>query len=303
MPQADFDVIVIGEGTAGLLAARDCARGSLRVATVEANLFGGLVINVGELDPAPEGTAGSGADYAAALVETNAGLGVRSIPATVTTLGHDAGKIAVVTDDGTYRAPHVVVASGAAHRSLGVPGEAAFAGRGVSHCADCDGPLYRGADVVVVGGGDSALQQALVLASFCSKVLLVHRGSTFRARPGFVARVAANPVIHPMLQTQVRAIAGNEAGVTGVALTRDGSAFEVPCAAVFPCVGLVPNSRFVPEDVERAPAGHVITNAEFATSYPGVWAIGAVRAGFGGLIRDAAREAATVAGMIVARMR
>ncbi len=302
MSQQTFDVIVIGEGVAGLTAAYALAKDGLKVATLEAQLFGGLVININELDPAPDERAVSGAEFAAELMQANAELDVTSVQEAVTALGN-AGEInQAVTAGAIYGARHIIVASGARLRKLGIPGEAEFEGRGVSQCADCDGPMYQGEDVVVAGGGDSALQEALVLARFCRKVHLVHRGGSFRARKHFVEQVNANPKIATIWNATVEQIAGSRMVETVCVKLGDGRIQEIPCAGVFVYIGLAPNSEFLPARIARNDAGFVVTDDALQTTLPGVWAIGAVRSGYGGLLRDAAFEARNVAERIVKRL-
>jgi thioredoxin reductase (NADPH) len=291
MSAGDFDVVVIGEGIAGLSAARQAAESGARAATFEALLFGGLVTNINVLDPSPDPAAASGADLAASLLQGNTELGIESIQQTVTALERGSQGFIVRTEEGEYRARQIVVASGARLRTLGIPGEAQFVGRGVSSCADCDGPLYHGRDVVVVGSGDSALQEALVLAEFCGKVHLVHRTAQFTGRADLGARIAkhGNVIVHA--STELERIEGSD-GVEGVAARKleDGNKFELPCKAVFAYVGLVPNSDYLPAEIKRDAVGHVITAATLETSLRGVFAAGAVRSGYGGTLDDAIRE-------------
>jgi thioredoxin reductase (NADPH) len=289
---ASFDVIVVGEGLAGLTAANEAARCGARTASFEAVLFGGLVTNVTVLDPAPDAQAPSGADLAAGLVGENADLGVHSLPEQVGALARDGDGWRVVTDAGEYRARRVVVASGARLRVLGVPGEAELTGRGVSSCADCDGPLHRGRDVVVVGGGDSALQEALVLAEFCARVHVVNRGEAFTGRADLVERLAAHSNVTVLHGTTVARIEGGD-GVERVVLAGAGAERIVPCAGVFAYVGLEPNAGWLPEEVRRDADGRVVADAALLTSAPGVYAAGAVRAGCGGTLADAIRDGRT----------
>jgi thioredoxin reductase (NADPH) len=293
MEAQTFDLIVVGEGVAGLHCARRAAERGLRTATFERAVFGGLILNVNELDPPPANAPHSGAELASAIVEANAELDVESHPdETVTGLRATASGFDVIAGDSTYHARYVVAASGARRRMLGVPGEEAFAGRGVSQCADCDGPMYGNADVVVIGGGDSALQEALVLARYCKTVHLVHRRGKYRAQGRFVDRLAGEPRIRPILDSEVRAVVG-ETGVAAVTLldrSRDATR-ELPCTGVFAYVGLVPNSEWLPAEVRRDNEGGVVTDGSFATSVPGLWAIGAVRSGYGGTVAHALDEA------------
>lgn len=290
-----YDVVVIGEGVAGLTAAQKLAQAGLRAATFEAQLFGGLIVNVNELEPSPADHGVSGAEYAAGLMQQNAELGVESIQEPVTAVRMAGDGFEIVTESATRKARQVVVASGARLKRLGVPGEAEYEGRGVSQCADCDGPMYQGETAMVVGGGDSALQEALVLAQYCDKVLLVHRRDRYRARPDLVAQVGAHPKIAPVFNATVAAIGGGEM-VTSVTLRHaDGREETLPCAGVFAYIGLEANTGALPAEVQRDGAGAVKTSDTLETDVRGLWAAGAVRSGYAGTLADAIAEAERVA--------
>jgi thioredoxin reductase (NADPH) len=291
MAQTTYDLIVIGEGISGLTCAGHAVRAGLKVATLEANLFGGLVLNVNELHGYPG--AESGTDLASGLMQANAEAGVTSIQEPVTAI-RSSGQEFEVAAGGTYGARQVVIASGARLRKLGVPGEKEFEGRGVSSCADCDAPMFQNEDVAVVGGGDSALQEALVLAKFCRKVHIVHRGSRFRAQKHFTDHAAAEPKISIIWNTTVEAILGAKM-VEKVRLKRDGKTEEFAAAGVFAYVGLEPNAAFAPSGIGRDEHGFLVANAACETGVAGIWAVGAVRAGYSGLLIDAALEARKVA--------
>lgn len=297
----DYDVIVIGEGVAGLTAASELAKSGLRVATMEAQLFGGLIININELDPAPAG-ATAGAEFASSLVEAAANAGVESINEPVTGLEAAGGTVKVLTDGGSRTARGVVIASGAHIKRLGIPGEIEFEGKGVSQCADCDGPMYHNETTVVVGGGDSALQEALVLAQYCKDVKLVHRGSAFDAKAHFQQAVDAQSKIAKIFNAEVTAVKGGQM-VEKVAIKhKDGRSEEIACAGLFAYVGLEPNAGFAPAGVQRDATGRVQTNADLETAVPGIWAAGAVRSGCGGLIDDAVADGKKAARVIGARL-
>lgn len=299
-----YDIIVIGEGITGLTAANRAARDGLAVATFEAELFGGLVINVNELDGYPEDRMTSGTDLASELMQANAEAGVTSIQEPVTAIRPAGAAFEVATGGGAYGARQVVIASGAKLKKLGVPGESEFEGRGVSSCADCDAPMFQNEEVVVVGGGDSALQEALVLARFCRKVHLLHRGTSFRARQHWVDRVRADDRISVLWNTVAEEILGGD-GVQKVRMrnTADGSRTEIACAGFFAYVGLAPNSAFLPPAVARDATGAVVTDSTLETALPGVWAAGAVRAGYSGLLPDAVDEARRAAQAAAARLK
>jgi thioredoxin reductase (NADPH) len=289
-----FDVIVIGQGYAGLTAAKIAVERGLRTANFEVECMGGLVLNINELDPPPPGEEHSGADLASNLLTNNLENGVVAVSEEVTAVERiDGGLWAVKTEAETYVASDVVVASGGRQRKLGVPGEEEFFGRGVSGCADCDGPLFDGMETVIVGGGDSAFQEALALSQFASKVTLLMRGTAPRARPDLVERVAANAKIVQLANSRVMEIVGNsEKGVEGVRLETAGEGERtIACAGVFVFIGLEPNTRFLPPEISRDSSGGLITSDHCATALPGLWAVGAVRSGCGGLLTDAAADA------------
>ena len=287
-----YDVIVIGQGYAGLVAAGLCAKAGLCTASFEQENFGGLALNINHLDPSPARAVASGVELVSELATENMELGVVGVAAQVTGIRREANGLFVVSSsDGDHAAPHVVVAAGARLRKLGVPGEEALHGRGVSYCADCDGPMFQGKEVVVVGGGDSAFQEALALTDYCSRITLVYRGEVPRARADLVQQVAADARIEQLPRHVPTALVGSD-GVSGVRLQdAAGGMCEIACSGVFVFVGLEPNSECVPPEVEKSDSGLIRTSAQCETSLPGLWAIGAVREGYGGMLSDAHPDA------------
>lgn len=299
----DYDVIVIGEGVAGLTAAAELASAGLKVATIEAQLFGGLVININELDPAPSGSeAAGGAEYASSLVEAAANAGVTSINEPVNNIESSGDVKKVNTDGGTYTAKAIVVASGARLKRLGVPGEMEYEGKGVSQCADCDGPMYQNEGVVVAGGGDSALQEAIVLSHYCKEVRLVHRGAAFTGAAHLQQAVNAESKIIKIFNAEVTAVGGGQM-VEKVSIKHaDGRSEDIACAGLFAYIGLEPNAGFLSDAVKRDEQGRVIASDTLETAMPGVWAAGAVRSGCGGLLDDAIADGKKAAAEIRARL-
>lgn len=297
---SECDVIVIGTGIAGLTAARLSAEQGFSTIALESNVFGGLVLNVNELEGEVKG---SGAELASGLLTEISDLGVENLSETVAGLSAEGDRIEVSTDAASYRARAVIIASGASLRRLGIPGEMEFDGRGVAQCADCDGPLYQGKVVAVIGGGDAALQEAKVLAGYAGKVHLVHRGTEFSARPEIAeaARACTNIDIH--WRSAVEEIAGGDA-VESIRLRNldNGTIENVPCSGVFAYVGLEPNASFVPPAVTRDGQGALVTDEAMHTALPGVYAIGAVRAGYAGRLKDAIAEAEAAVKAVAVRL-
>ena len=302
MRQSDdpYDVLVIGGGLAGLTAAHHAALRGLSVASMdEGGHMGGLVANVGQVDGYPGASPVSGVDLAAAELEAILELGVDIISEGATGLAMDGGIKVVAAESGAYRARTLVLASGARLRSLGIPGEQALLGRGVSQCADCDAGFFLNQHVVVLGGGDAALQEALHLADYASRITLVTRGERLRARQSYVARAEANPKFTFRRSTNVLEILGG-ASVEGIRLAPagGGESEELGCSGVFVFIGIEPNVSYLPNDIERDTGGYVITDANYRTSIPGIYAVGAVRAGYSGQLASAVDEAtAAIAGM------
>jgi thioredoxin reductase (NADPH) len=274
----------------------------MRVANFEGEFAGGLVVNVNELHSFDDADGLSGMDHALQLASGNTKQGVASRQAAVTAIQPIEGGFSVVSGEGALRARAVVIATGARIKRLGVPGEDEFEGRGVSFCADCDGPMFADSDVVVAGGGDWAIQDALLLASDCANVHVVHPSASPNAFADALARARAEPRIRFHSNAVITAVLGNENGVTAVRVRNDeGTESEIACSGVFVMGGLEPNAAIAPSAIGRDETGHLIVDANNETAVQGIWAIGQVRAGFGGWLRDAKDDAERVAAAIKAR--
>ncbi len=276
------EVVVIGGGLAGLCAARHAARLGRLVTLFEGSgLYGGQVARIGEVEDLPFGGVVSGQELAMAMLAQAQKVGVRVIEWPVERL--EIGPRLALTDGaGVVHYPQgVIVASGAKLRNLGVAGEVEFLGRGVSRCATCDGGFYKDKDVVVVGGGDGAVHEALTLAKTSRMVHMVAR-SPLRAKREHIERLAGRHNVMFHWDSEVTAICG-EAAVSGVRLrnrVREAES-ELAASGVCPFLGVEPNSGFVPNELLTA-SGHMRSGADLRTADARIFAAGAIRDDFGG---------------------
>jgi len=284
------EVAVIGGGLAGLSAARHAVRLGRLVTLFEASgLFGGLVATIGEVDGLPVPGKFSGQDLAIHLLQDARKAAAQVVQTGVARIELDKRLTLTDQESKTYHPEAIIIASGASPRKLGVPGEEQFVGRGVSRCATCDGGFFRNQDVVVVGGGDGAVQEALVLAKTSRRVIMVCR-SALRAKRDYIERLAARENVSFVWDSEVSSILGRD-GVSGVRLrhVKDGTSADIECAGLFPFIGATPNSEFAPASL-RTRTGYIKTTPRFATSDSRIFAVGAVRADYGGNLVEAMAE-------------
>jgi thioredoxin reductase (NADPH) len=277
----DRDLIIIGGGGAGLSAAQYGARANLRTLVVEEFSSGGQALLIDALENYPGFPDPiNGYDFTQKMEEQAKKFGAEFQNATVTSLRKENGHFVVETDRGPMTSDTVILATGAAHKTLGVPGEAELAGKGVSYCATCDGPFFRGKRMLVVGGGDAACDEAMYLSHLACGVLMIHRKEKFRAQKSLAVRVLANAKIEVRFSTELRRIEGSP-NVTRVVLVdnKTGREYEEAVEAVFIFIGSDPKSGLVePLGVARDDVGYVETNQRMETSLPGLYAVGDVRA-------------------------
>ncbi len=293
----EYDLLVVGAGLAGLTAALYGARFGLHTAIVEHMASGGQVLNVEKIENFPGFPQGiAGFDLGPLVQEQAEAAGAEFIMDTATGLDVSADGLVLRCEGGAFPARALIVATGSSLRSLGIPGETEYLGKGVSHCASCDAPFFVGKDVCVVGGGDSALDEAAVLAAAgVSRVSVVHRGPTFRrAQRAAIDRLSAQANVEPMFETQVVAIRGEDT-VTSVELLTNGTTVTREVSGVFVFVGLEPNSAFLQGVVDLDATGHVVVDATLRTSVPGVYAAGDIRQHAAGQLVSAAGDGATAA--------
>ncbi len=292
-----YDVVVVGAGVAGLTAGLYAARHGLETLVLERVAPGGQIINAERIENFPGFPQGiPGADLAYALQEQAVASGADVRLAEATAVAPGQPYLTVTTTAGTLRARAVILASGSTLRKLGIPGEEELLGSGVSQCATCDGPLFRGQVVGVVGGGDSALDEALTLSQYASRVILFHRRGRLRGQKALQDRLLSRSNVEVRWNTTVQAVLGDGA-VTAVRLrnTVTRQETEEPLSGLFVYVGLEPNTSFLARVLDLDPAGHIPVNLWMETQVPGIFAAGDVRQYSARQLASAAGDGATAA--------
>ncbi|HOX07299.1 MAG TPA: FAD-dependent oxidoreductase [Planctomycetota bacterium] len=279
----DFDVAVVGAGPAGLTAGIYAVRSGLSTVVFESMAAGGQAATTDRIDNYPgfpDGIGGFDLGEAMRLQAERQGCAFRNVEVRAVESVPGSPVWTLRTAEGAVAALAVIAAGGAKPSRLGIPGEDRFWGRGVSCCATCDGAFFRGKRVVVVGGGDTAVQEAAFLTRFASHITLVHRRSRLRATAASQRRLAAEGrgKVEYLLETRPIEILGGDK-VTGLRVERSGSGerIEVPCDGVFVFVGFTPASAWLPTAVSRDERGYVLTDEHMATGAPGIFACGDVR--------------------------
>lgn len=276
--KAEFDCVVIGAGPAGLAAAQYAARSGLSVAAVDFSA-GGQAARIAELENYPGVfPAASGAAFCDTLKAQAESFGAKILSAKISSIDKTGGKFLARSEGDEFLALSAIVATGAAHRALGAKGEKEFAGSGVSYCATCDGPFFKGKDVIVAGGGDSACSEALYLSTLASSVTIVHRRGALRAAEVLAARVKSNPRVKVIYNATVEEIRG-KGHVESVVLknTLTGQTEEARIDGVFIFVGMKARSSLV-DFLDKDENGCVVTDERMRTKVPGLFAAGDVRA-------------------------
>jgi thioredoxin reductase (NADPH) len=272
------DFIIIGGGPAGLSAAQYGARSNLNVTVFEEMASGGQMLIIDDMEnypgiPEPI----KGFDFSQQMEKQAKKFGAEIIISSVKELHKNDHLFTIETAKGTFTAPTVLIATGAKHKHLNVPGEREFAGRGVSYCATCDGPFFKNKKILVVGGGDSACDEASFLANLSENIVHIHRRNRFRAQKALGERVIKNPNIDVRFNTVLKEIKG-EQKVSKVLLARTDKEeqYEETMDAVFIFIGSIPQTQLVP-DIPKDDGGYIVTNQYMETSIPGLYAAGDVR--------------------------
>lgn len=274
-----YDTMIIGAGPAGMTAALYAARSNLKVALLERGIYGGQMNNTAEIENYPGYARISGPELAEKMFEPLENLGVEHLFGQVEKIEDHGNYKKIITEDEAFETKTVILASGAHHRHLGVPGEEEYNSRGVSYCAVCDGAFFRDEDLLVVGGGDSAVEEAIFLTRFAKSVTIVHRRDQLRAQKLLQDRAFANEKISFIWDSVVKEIKGDDRRVTSVVFenVKTGQSSESDFGGVFIYVGLDPVSDFVKDLGICDEAGWIVTDQHMKTAIDGIYAIGDVR--------------------------
>lgn len=270
-----YEILIVGGGPAGLTAAMYAARAGKHVAVLERGSTGGQIISAPLVENYPGIPSVSGTELARQMTEQACTFGAEIVYTEAVGLEKTPAGFRVLCTDGVREAKTVILATGAAHRQLGLPGETALTGCGISYCAVCDGAFYEGADVAVVGGGDTALQDALFLANTCRSVTLIHRRDAFRASAMLVGRAEKQENIRLLRSRTVQKLIRSEDALQGVELlhTETGQTERLNVDGLFIAVGQAPQSApFL--DAIAAEDGYYLAGEDTKTSLPGVFAAG-----------------------------
>ena len=286
-----YNVVIIGGGPAGLAAGLYCARSRLNTLLIEKGIIGGKITNAERVENYPGFPQGiSGVDLVRLIHEQATSYGLETLPAEVTKAVPNQRHNLVSTSEGDFVSESVIIAAGSQFRKLGVPGEDKLVGKGVSYCATCDGPLFRGKTVAVIGGGDAAITEALYLSRFASLVKVIHRRNQLRASKILQERAMGEPKIEFIWDTVVNQIEGDRL-VKQLVLknTKNDKISTLELAGVFVAIGFEPNSAQWRGLLPLDEVGYIITNEIMETKIPGIFAAGDVR-------HNSARQAITAAG-------
>jgi thioredoxin reductase (NADPH) len=274
-----YDVVIIGGGPAGLTAGLYASRARLITLLLETMILGGQVLTTDIIENYPGFSQISGAELGNLMDEQARRFGLTVERAEVTGLEVAGGQKLVKTAEREYRAKAIIICTGTEYRKLGIPGEAEFTGRGVSYCATCDGAFFKDSKIVVVGGGDSALTEALFLTKFAKEITIIHRREALRATKIYQERAFANPKIDFLWSSVVEEIKGDQT-VESVLVKNvtSGEMREVPTEGVFMFIGITPKTAFLEGLVDMDENGYILVDEEnLQTSVEGVFAAGDVR--------------------------
>ena len=293
---ADYDLVIIGGGPAGLTAGLYAARANMSAVLLEGKDVGGEILNTDLIEDYPGFASVTGAELAQKMAEHALKFGLKiETYAPVKQIRVEGDRKVIELEDGTtHRAYAVIITVGGEPTKLGVPGEAEYHGRGVSYCAVCDGAFFKGSDLAVIGGGDSAFQEGLFLTRFAKKLHVVQRRGEFRAQAILRDRLLAKDLVHTVTPATVKEIGGDGTAVKWIDVERDGKVERIPVEGVFVFVGFKPvGGQLFADHIAHDENGYLITDQFMQTSIPGVYAAGDTRAQLAKQITTAVGDATT----------
>ncbi|MBA1434420.1 thioredoxin-disulfide reductase [Bombilactobacillus bombi] len=279
MPEKIYDVIIIGAGPAGMTAALYASRSNLKVLMLDRGIYGGQMNNTAAIENYPGFKSIMGPELGEQMYQSATQFGVDYQYGTVETVALDGHDKIVKTTDEEFRAPALVIATGSEYKKIGIPGEDEYSGKGVSYCAVCDGAFFKNEDVVVIGGGDSAVEEGIYLTQLAKSVTIIHRRDQLRAQQILQKRAFANDKIKFIWNAAVEEIQGDDKKVTAVRYRDKESGQEkiIKTAGVFIYVGIKPNTEGL-DNLNILDENRWITTNELTeTSVPGIFAVGDVR--------------------------
>lgn len=279
MTEKIYDVVVIGAGPAGMTAAMYSARSEMKTLLLERGVPGGQMNNTPEIENYPGYGQIMGPELSMKMYEPLADLGVENAYGFVTSIVDNGATKTINTEEEVFETKSIIIATGANHRKLGVPGEEEYGARGVSYCAVCDGAFFRDQDILVVGGGDSAVEEAIFLTRFGKTVTIMHRRDELRAQKIIQERAFANDKIKFIWDSVLEEIKGDERKIESVRYknVKTGEVTEANFGGLFIYVGLDAVSEFARDLGITDEEGWIITDATMKTSIPGIFAVGDVR--------------------------
>ena len=269
-----YDIIIIGAGPAGLTSAIYALRANKKVLVLEGKAYGGQIVNAKEIDNYPGMPHISGFDYATILYNQTKDLGAEIKFEKVINITADKK---VITNKNTYEAKAIILATGAENRKLGLPNETEFIGKGISYCATCDGNFYKGKVVAVNGGGNTALSDALYLASIASKVYLIHRRDSFRAEAKLVEDLKLKKNIELILNSSIKSLNGNEKLESITVIDNDGNAQDINVDGLFVAIGQEPQNDIFADTINITSNGYIESKDGVHTSRKGIYVAGDAR--------------------------
>ena len=295
-----YDIIIVGAGPAGMTAALYALRSNKKILILEARSYGGQIVNAHKIENYPGIPTTSGFEYATTLYEQIKKLGAEIKYETVIRIDENKN---VMTDKNTYQAKAIILATGAENKKLGMANESKFVGKGVSYCATCDGNFYKNKIVAVVGGGNTALEDALYLSDLASKVYLIHRRDDFRGEERLVDELKQKENVKFILNATIESINGEEKLTSIDVKNAEGNISQIELNGLFIAVGQAPKNEIFSNLVKLNENGYIIASDEIHTNIPGIYVAGDARVKTLRQLTTAVGDGATAATTAIREMK